>query len=562
MERRAAEEAAATLADLDVGAIQESGAREAVVRLMHMVELLAGENRTLRETNARLEDELRRLKGQSPRPPGAKGQGKNQGSRGNFSSELERRVPKGWSKSAKVEHLSIDREETVVVDATVLPADAVFKGHVAVVVQDVEVKRDNVRFLKEKWYSPCERRTFLAELPAGYQGTFGPGLRSLATVLYFGMEASEPKIAEFLRNVGITISDGHISDLLIKGREGFHAEADAIREAGLASSPWQHLDTTVTSVKGQTHHTHVLANPLYTAYDTRPTKDRLATIDVLAGWQGRRYLLNDEAWAYLDRCGLSPKRRRELTKLPWAILMEESALEALLAEHVPKLGPTQRRWVKEALAVAAYHAGLGFPEVKLLVCDDAHAFNWVTDELALCWIHEGRHYAKLGAILRWHEGLLRDFRTKFWTYYRALEAYRLDPTEAARQRLDGEFDTLFTTQTGYRPLDDRIALTFAKRSQLLSVLLHPEVPLQNNPAELGARRRVRKRDVSFGPQTLAGLKAWDTFQTLAATAQKLNVSFYHYIHDRIRGSHSLPALADLIHQRTPALNLGSSWATS
>lgn len=560
MDSRVAEEAAATLAELDVSAIQDAGAREAIVRLMHLVELLAAENRTLRGTVAWQEDELRRLKGQSPRPPVAKGKGG--ATRENFASEQERRVPKTWAKSAKVEHLSIDREETAVVDASMLPADAVFKGHVAVVVQDVVVKRDNVRFLKEKWYSPSERRTYLAELPAGYEGAFGPGLRSLATVLYFGMEGSEPKIAEFLRNVGTVISDGHVSDLLIHKRAGFHAEADSIRQAGLASSPWHHLDTTITSVKGQAHHTHVLANPLYTAYDTRPTKDRLATIDVLAGWQGRRYLLNEEALAYLDRVGLSPKRGRELAHLPWATLLEESTLEALLAEHVPKLGPTQRRWVKEALAVAAYHAGLGFPVVKLLVCDDAHAFNWVTDELALCWIHEGRHYAKLGAILRWHEGLLSDFRTKFWTYYHDLEAYRLDPTEAARLRLDGEFDTLFTTKTGYRPLDDRIALTLAKRSQLLSVLLHPEVPLHNNPAELGARRRVRKRDVSFGPQTPAGLKAWDTFQTLAATAQKLHVSFYHYIHDRISGANAMPALADLIHQRAPTLNLGSSWPPS
>ncbi len=36
------------------------------------------------------------------------------------------------------------------------------------------------------------------------------------------------------------------------------------------------------------------------------------------------------------------------------------------------------------------------------------------------------------------------------------------------------------------------------------VLAHPEIPLHNNPAELGARARVRKRDVSFGPRTREG----------------------------------------------------------
>jgi hypothetical protein len=94
------------------------------------------------------------------------------------------------------------------------------------------------------------------------------------------------------------------------------------------------------------------------------------------------------------------------------------------------------------------------------------------------------------------------------------------------------------------------------------VLTHPEIPLHNNPAELGARARVRKRDVSFGPRTPEGAKAWDTFMTLAETATKLGVSFYHYIHDRVSGASQMPSLADLIVERAKVLNLGASWDTS
>ena len=94
------------------------------------------------------------------------------------------------------------------------------------------------------------------------------------------------------------------------------------------------------------------------------------------------------------------------------------------------------------------------------------------------------------------------------------------------------------------------------------VLGHPEIPLHNNPAELGARARVRKRDVSFGPRTREGATAWDTFMTLAETATKLGVSFYHYIHDRISGTYQIPALADIIEERAKVLNLGASWNTS
>ncbi len=103
-------------------------------------------------------------------------------------------------------------------------------------------------------------------------------------------------------------------------------------------------------------------------------------------------------------------------------------------------------------------------------------------------------------------------------------------------------------------------LTRMKQVQLVAVLAHPEVPLHNNAAELGARQRVRKRDVSFGPRTAEGSKAWDTFMSLAATTRKLGVSFLHYVYDRIAGTNQIPPLADLIAERAPELKLGASWA--
>jgi len=91
------------------------------------------------------------------------------------------------------------------------------------------------------------------------------------------------------------------------------------------------------------------------------------------------------------------------------------------------------------------------------------------------------------------------------------------------------------------------------------VLDHPELPLHNNPAELGARQRVRKRDISFGPRSEAGIRAWDTFQTLADTARKLGVNIYHYLRDRICGAPNLQRLADRIAEQAGDLALGASW---
>jgi hypothetical protein len=127
-----------------------------------------------------------------------------------------------------------------------------------------------------------------------------------------------------------------------------------------------------------------------------------------------------------------------------------------------------------------------------------------------------------------------------WDYYDALLVNRGNPTSTERDRLWGQFDAVFVPTTGYHALDDRIAGTKAKNAALLLVLAHPEIPMHNNPAESGARQRVCKRDVSFGPRTAKGGKAWDTFMTQAATNKMLGVSFYADVHDRVLTANQIP----------------------
>ena len=91
------------------------------------------------------------------------------------------------------------------------------------------------------------------------------------------------------------------------------------------------------------------------------------------------------------------------------------------------------------------------------------------------------------------------------------------------------------------------------------MLIHPELSLHNNDSELGARHRVRKRDVSFGPRTTVGARAWDTMQSLVGTAKKLGVNIYEYFTDRVTGRGAVPRLADVIETKAAELNLGGSW---
>ena len=111
------------------------------------------------------------------------------------------------------------------------------------------------------------------------------------------------------------------------------------------------------------------------------------------------------------------------------------------------------------------------PVARLLVCDGAPQFTWITEELGLCWVHEGRHYKKLFPYVAQHQKLLEDFLGDFWDFYRELLAYRQQPTPGERKRLERRFDALFATKTGYWALDERIGLTRAKKTSLLMVLV-------------------------------------------------------------------------------------------
>ncbi len=158
-----------------------------------------------------------------------------------------------------------------------------------------------------------------------------------------------------------------------------------------------------------------------------------------------------------------------------------------------------------------------------------------------------------------HRQALEKWGQTFWLFYGKLLAYREHPDPAETLALRASFDQLFTGKSGYDQLDECKARTFKKREQLLMVLIHPEILLHNNPAELGARQRVRKRDVSLQARTQDGITAWDTFQTLVATAKKLGVNLFSYVYDRITQTLSLPSLASLIEERAASMALGTSW---
>ena len=200
--------------NLDLNAIQDENARGLIRQLLNLVEKLSADLRDAQLEIQRLRDEVNRLKGEQGKPK-IKGN-TPKAPPTNHSSENERRQSRHRHKKSKKAEIQIDREQVVEVDPTILPKDAKFKGYEDVVVQDILLRTDNILFRKQKYYATSTRKTYLAELPRGYEGQFGPGIKALTLAFYYGIGSSEPKILEFFEHVGIQISAGEISNLLIK----------------------------------------------------------------------------------------------------------------------------------------------------------------------------------------------------------------------------------------------------------------------------------------------------------------------------------------------------------
>ena len=519
--------------------------------LVNLVENLSEQNEKLKIEVQKLRDENNRLKGEQGKPNirGNKGGGKGK----NFSSEKERKqrkVKKKKKSKGKKKNIRINRSEVYEVDQSKLPADAEFKGYERVLVQEILIKTDNVEYKKEIFYSPSEKRTYVGELPPGIVGEFGPGIRSLVCTLKYVANMSQPKIQELLENCGILISQATISRILINDETGFNQEKKDIFRAALEHTPFQQIDDTTIRVNGKNQYSQILCNPYYTAFFTVPRKDRLTILDLLLCGRERTYRFDLKAFCLMSDFNVAKKVTNQLLNLTEDKEISEAEMQSLLEKVFKKgEGKNTKTRIMEAAAIAAYHRQTTIPVVNILLADDAPQFKKITAELALCWIHEGRHYNRLDPIVPCSVDALKDFKTDFWDFYGDLLKYKNDPGPGKATKLSIEFDELFSTKTIYDALNDRIEKTRNKKEELLKVLKYPWLPLHNNDSELGARVEKRRQDVSLHTITDAGTTAKDAFLTITQTARKLGVNAFNYINDRVSRNFNMPALSDLIIEK-------------
>ena len=185
---------------------------------------------------------------------------------------------------------------------------------------------------------------------------------------------------------------------------------------------------------------------------------------------------------------VSEKVTEQLLNLTEDKEISEAEMQRLLQKVFKKgKGKNTKARIMEAAAIAAYHRQTDVPIVDILLADDAPQFKKLVEALALCWVHEGRHYNRLSPIVPCSVDALEDFKTRFWDFYGDLLKYKQNPSSEKAAKLFIEFDELFSTETIYDALNDRIEKTGKKKDELLLVLKYPWLPLHKQRFRVGGK---------------------------------------------------------------------------
>jgi hypothetical protein len=522
------------LPNLDALSLDEL--KKLVVQLLVEVTALREENQQLRAENARLKDLPKKPK----LAPGGMDKATEPDKRARTKQARRQRCKRQSGRRTP----PVTEERTLVVEA---PVGSRCRGFEPFTVQDLILTPQVIRFRRERWLTP-EGQEITAPLPPEVSGHFGPGIVRYVLMQHVQGQVTVERLLAQLKGLGVRISKGQIVTILTANKDVFHAEKDAILEAGLATARWVTVDDTAARHAGRDEYTTHIGNDRFAWFATRPSKSRLNFLDLLRAGDPN-YVINAAALAYLVEHGVPESIVAALLAAGPRSFADDAAWQVHLDSF--GLGAGQRRRVTEAAMVGAIVAR-GLLIDTVIVSDDAGQFD--VFQHALCWIHAERHLRRIICVTDEQHRLVCVQRQLVWWFYADLKLYKDDPTATRRTALRQRFDRIFTRVTGFADLDEAVARTHANKDELLLVLDRPDIPLHTNGSENDVRSFVTKRKVSGETRSAAGKQARDTFLSLLKTCSKLAVSFWDYLGARLKipDAERVPWLPDLIRQNVSA----------
>jgi len=515
----------------------------AVKGLLDLVEQLMDRVQQQGEEIALLKDEINILKGEKKRPvfKGSK-LDKNTDPKQSSKPALNKRP--GSGKRKKTQKLVIHEDKVIQPDVPVPPGSR-FKGYRNFVVQDLTVGIHNTRYRLEHWVTP-HNESITGQLPAVLNHPhFGAQLIRYILYQHHHCQVTQPLLLEQLREWGIDISTGQINQLLLQAGDAFHAEKDNLLQAALAASSYVSVDDSGARHQGKNGFVTQIGNEFFGWFQSTGSKSRVNFLELLRA--GRTdYYLNEAALLYMKKQKLPEIPFTRLNHLKGTSIADREGWMKLL-DRLSITNPRHRRFATEgALLGSVLRQGLC--DDLVIVSDDAGQFDILLH--ALCWVHTERLIHKLLPLNETHRQEIKFVRTQIWSFYAQLKRYKDRPDKRQKIRLRQRFDEIFTRKTCYITLNQTLKRIHNNKDELLVVLDRPDIPLHTNGSETDIWDYVKKRKISGGTRSREGRQCRDTFASLKKTCRKLDISFWHYLADRLGiGEQTVPPLPKIITER-------------
>ncbi|MDJ0682219.1 MAG: transposase [Xenococcaceae cyanobacterium MO_167.B52] len=210
---------------------------------------------------------------------------------------LGRKKRAGSEKRSK--KISFVPDEQRIIEPIELPEGAKFNGYREYDVQDLVIKKHNIRFLLAEYVTQAGK-TIVGQLPEEYQGQghYGVTLRGFVLYQHHQCRVPQPLIIEQLRELGIDISSGQVNRILICDKELFHQEQKEVLKAGLETAEYVHTDDTGTRHQGKNGYCTVIGNDLFTYFRSSESKSRDNYLRILRA-SHQDFVLNEYSRSYL-----------------------------------------------------------------------------------------------------------------------------------------------------------------------------------------------------------------------------------------------------------------------
>ena len=126
-----------------------------------------------------------------------------------------------------------------------------------------------------------QRGQLIAERPSEVDSHFGVGLRQYILLQVTQNHVTQNRLLEELRERGIDISAGQISNILLQGHDDLHAEKDELLPTAREISGYLHCDDTSARHQGKPAVCTHIGNEWFASFSTTPSKSRLNFLRLL-----------------------------------------------------------------------------------------------------------------------------------------------------------------------------------------------------------------------------------------------------------------------------------------